>query len=144
VNLLTNRAMLAIAAVVDIALHSRPKPVPARSLTKRHHLTPRHLEPLLQGLVHADILKGVRGPRGGYELARARPEISVGEIVRSAEALSLAGPSEFGIDSKLFRQVIVPAVRKAADGFFADLDAITVEDLCAEAIAARILESDDK
>jgi Rrf2 family protein len=72
-NLLSRRSVLAIAAVVDVALHSRSAPVAAKVLAERHKLPHRHLETLLQGLVHAKILKGVRGPRGGYELARAPP-----------------------------------------------------------------------
>ena len=80
-NLLSRRSVLAIAAVVDVALHSRSTPVGAKTLAARHKLPPRHLETLLQGLVHAKILKGVRGPRGGYELARERRRITVGEIV---------------------------------------------------------------
>src|SRR5580704_11630909 len=69
-NLLSRRSVLAVAAVVDVALHSRSAPVAAKALAARHKLPPRHLETLLQGLVHAKILKGVRGPRGGYKLAR--------------------------------------------------------------------------
>ena len=42
----------------------------AKELATRHRLSPRYLEPVLQALVHHGILKGVRGPRGGYELAR--------------------------------------------------------------------------
>jgi len=80
-NLLSRRSVLAIAAVVDVALHSRSAPVAAKALAARHKLPPRHLETLLQGLVHAKILKGVRGPRGGYELACERRRITVGEIV---------------------------------------------------------------
>jgi Rrf2 family transcriptional regulator, iron-sulfur cluster assembly transcription factor len=140
VNLLPKRAVLAITAVVDIALHTGP-PVGARSLTARHNLSPRHLELLLPGLVQAKILKGTRGPRGGYQLARERRKITAGEIVRTALALSTAAP--IGARSDLFKKVIEPAVRKAADGFLANLDAITVEDLCAEAVGARILESDE-
>ena len=60
-NLLSRRSVLAIAAVVDVALHSRSAPVAAKALAVRHKLPPRHLETLLQGLVHAKILKGVRG-----------------------------------------------------------------------------------
>ena len=52
-NLLSRRSLLAIAAVVDIALHSRASPVAAKALAARHKLPPRHLETLLQGLVHA-------------------------------------------------------------------------------------------
>jgi Rrf2 family iron-sulfur cluster assembly transcriptional regulator len=65
VNLLPNRAVLAIAAVVDVALHARPQPVKGRLLAVRLRLPPRHLELLLQGLVQANILKAMRGPRGG-------------------------------------------------------------------------------
>jgi Rrf2 family transcriptional regulator, iron-sulfur cluster assembly transcription factor len=76
-NLLSRRSVLAIAAVVDVALHSPAAPVAAKDLAARHKLPPRHLETLLQGLVHARILTGVRGPRGGYELARERGRITV-------------------------------------------------------------------
>jgi Rrf2 family iron-sulfur cluster assembly transcriptional regulator len=141
-NILSRRSLLAIAAVVDVALYARPMPVAAKSLAARHHLPPRHLETLLQGLVQANILKGVRGPRGGYELARERRKITAGEIVRTAAALSAADPSEIGGSSKLVKKVIEPAVRKAGDTFLAKLDAITVEDLCNEAVAAHILEED--
>jgi Rrf2 family protein len=138
-NLLSRRSLLAIAAVVDIALHSRPSPVAAKALAARHKLPPRHLETLLQGLVHAKILKGVRGPRGGYELARERRRISVGEIVRTSTSLSTADPDDIGSRSKLLEKVIEPTVRKAGESFLANLDAITVEQLCEEAERAQIL-----
>jgi Rrf2 family protein len=138
-NLLSRRSLLAIAAVVDIALHSRPSPVAAKALAARHKLPPRHLETLLQGLVHAKILKGVRGPRGGYELARERRRISVGEIVRTSVGLSTADPDDIGSRSKLVEKVIEPAVRKAGESFLANLDAITVEQLCEDAEKAQIL-----
>ena len=84
--LLSRRSLLAIAAVVDIALHARPTPVAAKLLASRHNLPPRHLETMLQALVRAGILKGVRGPRGGYEIARERRRITAGDIVRAAMA----------------------------------------------------------
>ena len=59
--------MLAIAAVVDVALYARPTPVAAKSLAARHHLPPRHLETLLQGLVQANILKG-HGRKFAYHI----------------------------------------------------------------------------
>jgi Rrf2 family protein len=138
-NLLSRRSLLAIAAVVDIALHSRPSPVAAKALASRHKLPPRHLETLLQGLVHAKILKGVRGPRGGYELARERRKITVGEIVRTSVGLSTADPDDIGSRSKLLEKVVEPSVRKAGESFLVNLDAITVEQLCEDAEKAQIL-----
>ena len=48
--LLSRRSLLAIAAVVDIALHARPLPVAAKHLASRHNLPPRHLETMLQAV----------------------------------------------------------------------------------------------
>jgi Rrf2 family protein len=141
-HFLSKRALLGIAAVADVALYARPAPVAAKALAARHHLPPRHLETLLQGLVQANILKGVRGPRGGYELARERRKITVGEIVRTVAAMSAADPEESGAASRLVKKVIEPSVRRAGESFLANLDAITIEDLCAAAIAARILEDE--
>jgi Rrf2 family protein len=141
-NLLSRRSVLAIAAVVDVALHSRSAPAAAKALAWRHKLPPRHLEPLLQGLVHAKILKGVRGPRGGYELARERRRITVGEIVRTAMSLSTADPEDLGANSVLLDRVIDPAVRGAGESFLADLDSISVEEMCETAERARVLDDE--
>ncbi len=128
--LLSRRSLLAIAAVVDIALHARPNPVAAKMLAQRHHLPPRHLETVLQALVRQGILKGVRGPRGGYELARERRKITAGDIVRAA----MTATGEDGLppmpESRLVDVVIGPVVKEAGDAFLSSLDALTVEDLC--------------
>ena len=141
-NLLSRRSVLAIAAVVDVALHSRSAPVAAKALAARHKLPPRHLETLLQGLVHAKILKGVRGPRGGYELARER-RTTMGEIVRTAMSLSTADPDDLGANSVLLERVIDPAVRRAGETFLANLDSITVEQMCETAEKTHVL-ADEK
>ena len=74
-NLLSRRSVLAIAAVVDVALHSRSSPVAAKALAARHKLPPRHLETLLQGLVHAKISQGrARAARGLRARARTPPD----------------------------------------------------------------------
>jgi len=137
-NLLSRRSLLAIATVVDVASQAEAPRASAKAISSRHKLPPRHLETLLQGLVHAKILKGVRGPRGGYELARERDQISAGEIVRTALALSTADPADIGSQSKLLGKVIEPQVRKAGEPFLANLDAITVEQLCKEAERAHV------
>jgi Rrf2 family transcriptional regulator, iron-sulfur cluster assembly transcription factor len=136
-NLLSRRSVLAIAAVVDVALHSRSAPVGAKVFAARHKLPPRHLETL-----HAKILKGVRGPHGGYELARERRRITVGEIVRTAMSLSTADPDDLGSNSVLLERVIDPAVRRAGETFLANLDAITVEQMCDTAEKTHVLDDE--
>ncbi len=131
--LLSRRSQLAIAAVVDVAIHARPLPVAAKALAARHNLPPRHLETLLQALVKAGILKGVRGPRGGYELARERRRVSAGEIVRAAMADGLEDGTLPVPESLLVESVIQPLVEVASQKFLAELDAISVDDLCRQA-----------
>jgi Rrf2 family iron-sulfur cluster assembly transcriptional regulator len=132
-NLLSRRSRLAVAAVVDVALHARPQPVAAKALAGRHNLPPRHLETLLQGLVRANILKGVRGPRGGYELARERRRITAGDIVRAA--MSEGDEDEvMQAESRLVEQIVTPMIDRAGEAFLQALDAVTVDDLCREAL----------
>jgi Rrf2 family protein len=133
-NLLSNRCLLAIAAVVDIALYARPtKVVDARSLAARLLLPPRHLESTLQALARANILMGRRGPRGGYQLAREGRMITVGEIARTWKSTIDPGGSTGS-------SRIEPALREAERSLVAELDAITVDDLCDQAIAEQIVE----
>jgi Rrf2 family protein len=132
-TLTSRRSALAIAAVVDIALHARGAPVAAKALAQRHNLPPRHLETVLQALVRQGVLKGMRGPRGGYELARERRRITAADVVRAAMTVSSASDEEREPESRLVQAVIDPTVRRASDAFLAALDAVTIDDLCRQA-----------
>jgi Rrf2 family transcriptional regulator, iron-sulfur cluster assembly transcription factor len=133
-NLLCRRGMLALAAVADIALHARPQPVAAKTLAGRLDLPPRHLETLLQALVRADILKGVRGPRGGYELARERRRISAAEVVRAVAADEDSAKTE----SRFVTGVIIPIVERASEAFLGQLELVTIDDICRAAGEKKI------
>jgi Rrf2 family iron-sulfur cluster assembly transcriptional regulator len=133
--LLPRKGILAIAAVLDIALNSRGRPVAAKALATRHRLPPRHLEPVLQALVRHGILKGIRGPRGGYELAREQRRITADDILRAAGS---ADADEVAIsDSHLLSQVVIPALDQAEHAFSSALARISVEDLTRSAEGLR-------
>ena len=135
-SLLPRKGLLSIAAVVDVALHAQDKPVSARHLAARHGLEPRHLEAELQALVRKGILRGVRGPRGGYELARETGTITVEEIVRAAVAVDGPGADAGRSgDSRLVAQLVVPAVSAAERAFSQALGQLKVEDLVRQARA---------
>ena len=110
--LLSRKGILAIAAVIDVALNSDLRPVSAKALAARHGLPPRHLEPVLQALVHEGILRGVRGPRGGYELGRGQDEITANEILRAAGTVD-DGPGTQLHGSPLVVTVVMPALADA-------------------------------
>jgi Rrf2 family protein len=130
--LLPRKGLLAIAAVIDIALYHRGRPVSAKSLASRHQLPARHLEPVLQALVREGILRGIRGPRGGYELARERRKISADDILRAAGTIE--GEAELARSgSRLVNDVVRPAVSQAEKAFASALGRISVEDLAKKA-----------
>jgi Rrf2 family protein len=133
-SLLPQKGLLAVAAVVDVALNARERPVSARKLAARHNLPPRHLEPVLQALVHEGIFHGIRGPRGGYELARERRRISVADILRVA---GNDGEGEGGKSSRMLDEVVLPALADAERAFTAALAQLSIEDLTRSAEGLR-------
>ena len=84
-TLLPRKGLLAIAAVVDVALQTGGRPISAKTLATRHGLPPRHLESVLQSLVRDGILKGIRGPRGGYRLMRPLAAIPIADVIAAID-----------------------------------------------------------
>ena len=132
--------LFAIEAVLDIAYHSGGEAVQSREITRRQGIPRRYLEQTLQQLVRSGVLTGVRGPRGGYRLARERRRISVGEIVRIVRALEAGeeAPEELPT-SDLGRQVIRPMWTGLQEEIMRRLDAVTIDELCLNAHRAGIV-----
>src|SRR5262249_13956798 len=122
--------------VVDTGTTPAGRPAATKALPPPHALPRRHLEPVLQALVRHGILKGTRGPRGGYELAREQRRITADEILRAAgTADDMDGAPAAG--STLLNKVVMPALGQAEDAFSAALARINVEDLAHSAAALR-------
>jgi Rrf2 family protein len=126
--LVSRKGVLAIAAVIDVAMNARSRPVSAKALATRHKLPPRHLEPVLQALVHDGILKGIRGPHGGYELAREHKRITAEDILRAASSAEDAESPPLPASS-LVNDVVRPALIEAERSFSTALGRITIEDM---------------
>jgi Rrf2 family protein len=136
------KLLFAIEAVLDIAYNAGTQPVQSKDITVRQGIPRRYLEQVLQQLVRADILTGVRGPRGGYLLARERRRITLGEITR---VVVLGDDSEETSDdmseSDLGSKVVWPIWDDLQGVLMERLDSITIEDLCLNAHGKGI-ESD--
>ncbi len=130
---LPRKMMFAVEAVLDIAFHGSIRPVQSSEITSRQGIPRRYLEQVLQQLVRAGVLAGVRGPRGGYRLARERRRISVGEIVRVLGALDQGRDDEPDSGSDLGRLVVQPLWQQMEEECLSRLDAITIDDLCRQA-----------
>ena len=133
--LVSRKGILAIAAVIDVAIHANGRPVSAKTLAARHKLPPRHLEPVLQALVHEGIFRGIRGPRGGYQLARDHQRITVADILRAARNVE----DEEGKrpSSRILDEAVLPALADAERSFAATLALLSLEDIARRAEPLR-------
>jgi Rrf2 family protein len=134
--LLARKGMLAIAAVLEVAVHGTTEPVSAELLAQRYGLPTRHLEPMLQVLVREGILRGIRGPHGGYHLGRPGNTITVERILRTVRATEESHEISLA-RSQLLSQVVVPALSKVEDAFSAALARISIADLTRSAERSR-------
>jgi Rrf2 family protein len=138
----SSRTFHAVEAVLYIALKTTTEPVRSREICVYQNVAVRYLEPLLQKLVHAQILRGVRGPKGGYLLARERRKITLSDIMEAVH------PTSGKIDlqqSNLHQQVIAPIWQESKKFILQQYSEISLADLCQRAVASGInIEAEKK
>jgi Rrf2 family iron-sulfur cluster assembly transcriptional regulator len=83
--MLGTKGRYAVMAMVDLARHSHGKPVCLADIAGRQGITLPYLEQIFSKLRRAGIVNAVKGPGGGYVLARAAAEIPVFDMVRAVE-----------------------------------------------------------
>jgi Rrf2 family protein len=69
----------------DLAYNGESTPVQVRVIGERQRIPPRYLEQIFQRLRRADLVRGKRGPGGGYVLAREPRAITLRDIVEAVE-----------------------------------------------------------
>ncbi len=125
-----------------IALSPAEAPIRAPELAESLGLPTRYLEVRLQRLVRSGLLHSQRGPRGGYVLKRARKEVTLLDVVLSAEELDSASftAAPEAARERLSAQILAPVWARAAEGVTEALLRTTLEDLCLRAYRERRVE----
>jgi len=78
---LTTKGRFAVNAMIDLTRHNEKGPVTLAGISERQDISVAYLEQLFSKLRRRDLVKSVRGPGGGYCLARDADAISVADIV---------------------------------------------------------------
>lgn len=78
---LTTKGRFAVTAMVDLAMRGDPGPVTLASVSERQKISLSYLEQLFGKLRRHQIVESVRGPGGGYFLARPSQDISIADII---------------------------------------------------------------
>lgn len=82
----------AVSAMIDLAIHEQIRPLTIAEIAEKQQISLSYLEQLFAVLRRANLVRGTRGPGGGYRLAQPASEISVAQIIRTVD--SSAHPKE--------------------------------------------------
>ena len=122
-------------ALVELGLAAGRGPVSAALIAKQQGLSVAYLEQLLHRLRQRGVVTSVRGPKGGYLLARDPQQISVGEIVRTLDGNAEAKNGKHQDDPRHARRIAHVVHRLVHERLVHSLDEVTLQDLCDEAQA---------
>jgi Rrf2 family iron-sulfur cluster assembly transcriptional regulator len=82
---LTTKGRFAVTAMIDVALYGTGGPVTLAAVADRQKISLSYLEQLFGKLRRAGLVESVRGPGGGYNLARAAAEVSVADVILAVD-----------------------------------------------------------
>jgi Rrf2 family protein len=138
-----DRAQTAVAVALDIAFHagrSGGTLASAADVAERLGTARRGLEPVLQSLSRAGLLESVRGPRGGYRLARRPRDVTLREVIAAIGEPTGPDPSDAAaaLAGALQGAVVAPLWAELDAGLRERLGALTLDDLLRRAAAAGL------
>lgn len=82
---LTTKGRYAVTAMLDLAIHQGHGPIALADIAHRQGISLSYLEQLFAKLRKRSLVTSVRGPGGGYNLARAAAEIHVAEVIAAVD-----------------------------------------------------------
>jgi Rrf2 family protein len=142
---ISTRGRYALRALLDVALHGANGPVSRSEISARQDISAEYIAQLFRSLAAAGLVRGVKGPGGGYILARSPDEIRVGDVIRAVEGpiatvacvLPNIRPRCERLDKCVTHLVWVELTASIASF----LDSITLSELCQR--ARKLVEVDD-
>lgn len=78
---LTTKGRFAVTAMIDVAMQSTNGPATLAGVSERQRISLSYLEQLFGKLRRSGLVASVRGPGGGYRLARPAAEVSVADVI---------------------------------------------------------------
>jgi Rrf2 family iron-sulfur cluster assembly transcriptional regulator len=147
---ISTQSRYGLRALFDIAYHSAGLSTQVKDISARQGISPRYIEQIFQKLKKAGIVKSIRGPSGGYYLARSPEEIKIGDIIRATEgALDLVfclGHNKAVTKScdRAVHCVARDVWQEASARLMEYFDSVTLQDLCKQAQQKGVERTIDK
>lgn len=130
---LSTKGRYGLQAMVDLGVYSKEKHISLKSIAERLSMSENYLEQLMALLKKNKLVTSVRGAQGGYSLARAPEDISIGDILRALEG-SLAPTNctcegnavQCALDGKCVTKSVWEKIKDSIDGV---VDSMTLKQL---------------
>ena len=133
----------ALEAILDISLYSTNSPTRAKEITKRQRIPSRYLEKILQELVHQNILKGTRGPNGGYTLGKEKRNIFLIDVYNAILLIEKRAKKK-EIDTEVRTKIIDPFMKNITNEITSSFKLTTIYDLYKRINESKINIKKDK
>ena len=134
--IINKKFLHAIETILDISIHSSHNPASAKEITKRQGIPSRYLEKILQELVRQKILKGTRGPNGGYALGKEKRNIFLIDIYNAVLIIEKKKKEE--IDTQMRSKVINPFMENITNEIINSFKSTSIHDLYKKIDEAKI------
>lgn len=82
---ISTRGRYALRLMIDLAIHNNGEYIPLKVIGDRQGISVKYLEQIINTLVRAGFVKGVRGSKGGYRLSGSPEDYTAGMILRLTE-----------------------------------------------------------
>jgi Rrf2 family cysteine metabolism transcriptional repressor len=132
----STRGRYALRAMVDLALHADGEPILRQEIAERQDISADYVAQLFRPLHTAGLVEGVKGPGGGYRLARDAGEITANDVIEAVEGplavVHCALPEDDSCDRAegCATHLLWSRLSAVMTEF---LDSVTLQDLCNEA-----------
>jgi len=134
---ISTRGRYALRAMVDLALHASGGPILRQDIAERQGISADYVAQLFRRLRAAGLVEAVKGPGGGYRLARGAEMIRAGDVVRAVEGpvavVHCTIPGDEPTCQRVGRCVTHLLWKRLSETMQEFLDSVTLKDLCDEA-----------
>ena len=135
---LTTKGRFAVTAMLDLAMHGGKHPVTLAGISERQSISLSYLEQLFGKLRRHTLVESVRGPGGGYTLARELEKVSVADIVTAVDepldATQCGGKENCKDEQRCMTHDLWSTLN---DKMYEYLDSVKLSDLVAQQAARR-------
>lgn len=127
---ISTKGIYGVKAMLDLSVNSLGDQVSLKSIAERQNISDKYLEQVFSTLRKAGLVTSIKGPQGGYMLAKDAKDITIGDILRALEGdLSVIDEAKDNTDSTIDTCITNNVWDKINNSINTTVNSITLKDL---------------